>query len=201
MEIENPQDEPLREMPDKKVMSKKDKQDTVLKQLNNQSLYPMQERIGIYVIAILSTIGLVLITYTGVMALVTSVTNGPDASVDVDIDELSEILDDLDELIDFNDEDDESSQSDTESEENIPASDSRISDIDRLTGTINSNGVQFVHEAGSTETVLFLHSGDEVNLINLDYNLYWSQVEVETDVFGGVETISGYIQREFINVD
>ena len=63
MENENSNEEPQNkdnEKPGKKDVNK-DKRTSVLKQLDNKKLYPVQERVGIYAIAVLSTIGLVLI--------------------------------------------------------------------------------------------------------------------------------------------
>jgi len=88
--------------------NKKTSQATVLKQLNDQSLYPLRERIGIYFIATLSIIGLILISYTGVMAFVNTVGNGPaTADVDIDLDAVDDMLGDLEGILASIDDDDE----------------------------------------------------------------------------------------------
>lgn len=82
-------------------------QSSVLKQLNNQSLYPLKERIGIYIIATFACFGLILITYTGVMAFVTGTTltsNGSEQPVEIDAMEISDILDDIADILDDIDE-------------------------------------------------------------------------------------------------
>lgn len=231
MENENSQEEALKKKPSKKVVKKKTAQATVLKQLNNQSLYPLQERIGIYVIAVLSTIGLALITYTGVMAVVSSTTLGSDAPADVDVDEIQDMLDDLDYLIGTDEDTDEGTddvatdvETDVETDEATDEganegaddvdtdieTDGGDDDIDTDvptatpepttgTGIINANMVSVWREPGSTALFL-VHTGDEITILDLDYDAYWAHVEVETDVFGR-ETEIGFVRRHFIDVE
>jgi len=102
----------LQEKPKRSKRTNKSTQSTILKQLNNQSLYPLRERIGIYVIASLASIGLILITYTGVMAFVTSATNGNGSATDVDVNiaEIHDMLDEIGDLIDVEDEEEPATQ-------------------------------------------------------------------------------------------
>ena len=211
--------EPLKDKSRKKMRNKNNKQATVLKQLNNQNLYPLQERIGIYVVAALSALGLILITYTGVMALVSTAENEANApiEVDVDVDEVSDMLGDLDDLLD--DEDDEidpdnddsdqfvesgDGENEDEDEEDEDNDDSEPEDSERDSGAtigiINDNMVSLWREPGSPDAMLALQEGDEVILIDYDYNAYWAHVEVETDEWGGI-SVQGFILREFIDVE
>jgi len=207
MENGGPQEEPIKENSRKK-MKNKNKQATVLKQLNNQNLYPIQERIGIYVTAALSALGLILITYTAVMSVVSNnVANGeendPYAPADVDVDEVSDMLIDLDDLLD----DDEPDQSEDDSDQFVESGDSE-DDEPRSSGSnnanigiINDNMVNLWREPGSPDAMLALQEGYEVILINFDYNAYWAHVEVETDAIDGISTLRGFIQKEFIDIE
>lgn len=212
MENENTPEKSLKKEPGQSVKEKKNKQATVLKQLNNQSLYPLQERIGIYVIAVLSTVGLILISYTGVMALVSSATNGSDTPIDINVDDVYNILDDLDDLSDgpedeepsqdpsdlhqYVEPDDESDAPETNDvEETEPDPDPANPDI----GTINSNLVTLRREPASADVMQLLHEGYEVRLIELDYNAEWAHVEtIPTD---GEPPLQGFINRTFIDVE
>jgi len=103
MENQHPQEEALNKEnvnTKKKNKKKKTEQASVLKQLNNQSLYPIHERIGIYVIAALSTIGLLLIVFMGVMALVSSdFFSASNEAIDIDLNEVQNMLDDLEYIL------------------------------------------------------------------------------------------------------
>ena len=204
----NTPEEPLKKEPRQKVKTKQNKQATVLKQLNNQSLYPLQERIGIYVIAVLSTIGLVLISYTGVMALVSSATNEPDTSIDINVDDVYNILGDLSDesedeeptqnpsdLHQYVDPDDESDVPETDDvDDTEPESDSHA-DI----GIVNANLVTLRREPASSDVMQLLHEDYEVRIIDLNYNAYWSHVE--TIPLDGEPPLQGFVQTEFIDVD
>lgn len=115
---------------------KKTPKATVLKQLNEQSLFPLRERIGIYVIAGLSVVGLILITYTGVMAVVTSaIENGNNgdyvaADIDVDVEEVHDILDDVEDLLDFLEDDEEATQDEADLHEYVDLDDEDLDDAD-----------------------------------------------------------------------
>jgi len=198
MDNQNPQEESLKGKPNKKVANKKNKQANVLKQLNNQKLYPIQERIGIYVIAILSTIGLVLIVYTGMMALVSRVTIPTEVSADVNVDELSEMLENLSDITDLDDEIEESSQGTSANDNTNPEEESISSEDGVITGIINTSDAPFLREAGvTTDTIVNLHSGDVVTIIDIDSNPYWTYVEATT-IYG---TVQGYVERSYIDVD
>jgi len=211
MENGSPQEEPLKEKSIKKMKDKKSKQATVLKQLNNQNLYPLQERIGIYVTAALAALGLILITYTGVMALVSNAENESDAPIDVDVEEVYEMLDDLDDLLDSDDESevlDQNADQDqdtagshqyVEPDEDEEPEDSTDDDV--TIGIINDNMVNLWREPGSPDAMLALQRGYEVTIIDLYYNAYWSHVEIETDAIDGISTLQGFVDRNFIDVE
>ena len=97
--MENDNDKPLV----KKVPAKKNiKRASKLAKLENRKLYPMQERIGIYIITFLSAVGLSLIGYTGIMAVASTsgvdTTDVPSAELDsgIEAEDIHEILNDLD---------------------------------------------------------------------------------------------------------
>ena len=227
MEKGSSQEEPLKNRSRKKMRNKSNKQATVLKQLNNQNLYPIQERIGIYVVAILSALGLILITYTGVMALVSTAENETytPVDIDVDVDEVSDMLGDLEDLLDDDDEPEELDHYDANEDLYVDADDADdandVADEDEeinedeeidededpedsenggTIGIINDNVVNLWREPGSPDAMLSLQEGYEVIIIDYDYNAYWAHVEVETDAWDGVATIQGFILREFIDV-
>ena len=221
MENENPQEEASRQKVVKKLASKKNKQETVLKQLNNQNLYPLGERVGIYVIAVLSTIGLALITYTGVMAVVSSTTIGSDAAVDVDVDDLQDMLDEFEDL-EVSTETEEPAQNtetemietpteviepeETEVETEVPTEEPTEEDTDEaigvvahepFTATINSDEVSAFRSPGS-DLLFRLHTGDEVTVLDLNYNAYWSRIEFADDPF---DQVPRFVRTEFIDVE
>ena len=228
MENENPQEEASSQKVVKKLASKKSKQDTVLKQLNNQNLYPLGERVGIYVIAVLSTIGLALITYTGVMAVVSSTTIGSDAAVDVDVDDLQDILDEFEDL-EVSTETEEPAQNteepledvetevteipteviepeETEVETEVPTEEPTEEDTDEaigvvahepFTATINSDEVSVFRSPGS-DLLFRLHTGDEVTVLDLNYNAYWARIEFADDPF---DHVPRFVRTEFIDVE
>jgi len=225
MENENSQEGSPKRKAIKKEAMKKNKQATVLKQLNNQSLYPVQERIGIYIIAALSTIGLALITYTGVMAVVSSTTNGSDVAIDVDVDELQDMLEELENLTETETEEPTQETEDiyahaetepeeteipteeTETEETeIPAEDPSDEETDvtvggvahePFTATINTDEVSAFRNPAS-DLLFRLHTGDEITVLDLNYNAYWSRIEFADDPFG---TVPRFIRTEFIDVE
>jgi len=208
MENEHSNEEPLRnEKPTKKGVSK-DKRASVLKQLDSKKLYPMQERIGIYVIAVLSTIGLVLIGYTGVMAIASNTTDAPEAST-VDAEEVYEMLDDFEledepeDDVSVNDDfetnheyvepeedepetaEEDEPESETEEEEETPA---------LATGTI-INGTTGLRGGPGNEPELLgqLDVGTVVEIIDTESNPFWARVSVN-----GLE---GYVDKGFLDID
>ena len=202
MENETPKGEPHKNKSRKKVKNK-NKQATVLKQLNNQNLYPLQERIGIYVVAALSVLGIILIAYSGVMALVSNAENesyDTSTEVDVDVDEVTDMLDDLDDLLD----DDGSENPDQNADQTLQGEDDNESSgsaSDVTIGVINGNMVNLWREPENIDALLTLHEGDEVNIVDFDYNAYWAQVEVETDAIDGTSFLPGFILKEFIDIE
>ena len=210
MENGDPKEEPLKEKSLKKMRDRNNKQATVLKQLNNQNLYPLQERIGIYVVAALSALGLILITYTGVMALVSNAEDGVYApnDADVNVDEMYGMLEDLEgleELISSNDyESDGTGQEAGNSTQNVESDgneDDEEPDEDIAIGIINADNVHLLREPGSDDALLALQEGYEVRLLNLEHDVYWAQVEIETDAIDGISALQGFIERRFIDVE
>ena len=194
-------EEPREDRSITKMKNRKDRQTTVLKQLNNQNLYPLQERIGIYVIAALSALGLILITYTGVMALVSNTTTETDISIDVD--EVHDILDDLDDLLDSDDDYNEGFETADHDATELQQDEAEEPEIPEgvTIGIINDNMVQFRREPGGVDVITLLHEGYEVTIIDLDYNAYWSHVSVEADLGSGNTILEGFVYTHFIDVE
>ncbi|MCL1990083.1 MAG: hypothetical protein FWG67_04250 [Defluviitaleaceae bacterium] len=71
-------------------------------------------------------------------------------------------------------------------------------------GIINDEMVLFVHHPDRIDAynaILLLHTGDEVTLVELDYNAYWSQIEFVTDLITGFPyTFTGFVLRAAIDV-
>jgi len=185
--------------------NKKTSQATVLKQLNDQSLFPLRERIGIYVIATLSVIGLVLISYTGVMAFVNTVNTGPTtADVDVNLDDVDTMLDDLGEILDALEDDEDPTQDEadlheyvdptdpdeevetepeaTEPEETEPEPTEPETEAPATAtptrGTISVNISYIRRTPGPNGDILGnLVDGDRVRIVDYDSNPYWIAIE------------------------
>jgi len=196
---------------------KKTTQATVLKQLNDPSLSPLRERLGIYIIAALSIVGLVLISYTGVMAFVTSGGNGT-AAVDIDVDDVNNMLDDLDDLLDaIGDEETTATQdladlhvyadptdnreSDTEptetQSESLPTEPDESLPDSLMTGIINADWTRFYSSPTTGASLGAFHSGEVVTILDLDSNPYWVAVEAENQ--WNISPV--YIERHLIDVD
>ncbi|MCL1990948.1 MAG: hypothetical protein FWG67_08680 [Defluviitaleaceae bacterium] len=211
MSNENKQDETI-----ENEKNEKTSQATVLKQLNDQTLYPMQERIGIYVIAALSTLGLILITYTGVMAVVTSGTNGY-TPTEVDIDNVNELLDDLDDLLEsiVEEEPQEGAQHEADLHEYVDSEETQDADeepeMEPATepetepettspspthGTINANLVEFFRHP-NVDGLGFIYRGDVVSIIDFDSNPYWIAVDIPNEF--GISPV--YIERSRVDID
>lgn len=198
---ENPQTEAVNEDINKKARRKDSKQATVLKQLSNQSLYPIQERIGIYMIAILSTVGLGLIIYTGVMALINTVV--PDEQpivearpeLEMDLGGIDDILDEVADVLENSD--DESDETDFQQDE----ADLHIyvDDEEPTYGVITGVNVDFMSLPGSGSRFGFLQADDEVTILQLVYNTYWTHIETQIDFGTGPATVQGFIYRHLID--
>lgn len=215
MENENANEEPLIKENEKPVEkdteekdTKKDKRMSVLKQLDNKKLYPVQERVGIYIIAALSAIGLVLIGYTGVMALTS---NAPLATEALVIEEdVLELLDEID-LEDDPIEDDEDMESenevDSEPEDEEPEDEVAPNEEDEdedddddsstpTTATVNQNLIGLRRELATGDIIEYLNEGDVVEIIDIESNQYWAQVVYDSSEFGRLE---GFISQEFLD--
>jgi len=205
MEHENPQTEAVNEDTRKKVKSKNSNQATVLKQLSNQKLYPLQERIGIYVIAILSTIGLALIIYTGVMALISTVipeeaTVEVRPDIEMDLDGIDDILEDVADVLDDN-EDDEYDEADFQQDEaDLHVYVDVEADMEIPTeGVINAPYTALRSQANSNASISFhLQPDHEVTILDWEYSDDWVQVEAQLDNIG---VVRGFVERQFIDVD
>lgn len=219
MENENSKVEPLIHENEKSVKGSahKNKRASVLKQLDNKKLYPIQERIGIYVIAILSTIGLILIGYTGVMAIASNV---PETTEDlaVDAEEVHDMLDDID-LEDPVEEDvpeedfeptheyvepeeDEEVEPEPDEQEEAPEPEPETEDTVATpaptTATINDDLVSLRRDVGSEDLMLNLNTGYVVDIIDFDSNPYWVHVTYASPDFGILE---GFVAREFLDTN
>jgi len=210
--MENENGEPLikeKEQPVKKAAGK-DKRGSILKQLDSKKLYPVQERVGIYAIAVLSTIGLVLIGYTGVMAIASNTANIDDAPV-VDAEEVHDMLDeiDLEDLTEYEAETDdfepnhEYVETDEETDEEIETEPMLETEPNEETepepeaapaptsATINAPMIGLRREPGSPDIMRNLFEGDVVGVLDFDSNPYWVRVSYEAYV--------GYVAREFVD--
>ena len=176
------------EIPENKVVRrrKKPEKSEIIKQLNNSNLYPTRERIGIYIIAGLSVLGLVLIVYTGVMAAFHS-GNGDNTSDGVlGLDDISEMVDELglEEPDDIDD--DELDGSDDFEEPEEPEETNGSVDIEPTNGRINQDNIIFRrHPDGTSDAIGQLHTDMEVPIISTD-NPYWVEVHFN-DLYGYVE--------------
>lgn len=213
MERENPQTKAVNGDASKKVRNKNNKQATVLKQLSNQKLYPLHERIGIYVIAVLSTIGLVLIIYTGVMALLTAVV--PDEvtvearpDVDMDLDSIDDLLVDVSDVLDaIDEEDEEPDESDfqqDESELHVYVDPENGDDDDEempAQGVINTAQTEFRTQPGAGNIIVFLQPGAEIRILDFNYNDEWARIEAQVDFGTGPASTPGFVNRQFIDIE
>ena len=202
----------------RKRASNKDKRSSVLKQLDNKKLYPIQERVGMYLITVLSTIGLVLIGYTGIMVLASNTTETIDEPI-VDAAEVHEMLDDIDLESPFEDDepeqgvfepaheyvepdDDVVEQEPDAQPESTPEPEEDAPDAGAVstptTAVVNSDLVGLRRAAGDGSSILNLHTGDTVDIIDFDSNPFWVFVAYSSSDFGRIE---GYIAREFLDVD
>lgn len=178
-----------------------DKRMSVLKQLDNKKLYPVQERVGIYMIAALSFIGLVLIGYTGVMAI--SLNAPPlvnDEAEVVDAGEVHELLEEIALEGDLTeDETSESSEEDIEPNDEESDSDEEESTTETsevTTATVTEDLINLRRDLVSGETILALNTGDVVEIIDFETNRYWVEVAYDSSDFGRVE---GFVPREFLD--
>ena len=201
MEQENPQPEA-----NKRVRSKNN-QATVLKQLSNQSLYPLQERIGIYVIAILSTVGIVLITYAGVMALISTViaddngsSNDAGIGIEMDLGGIDDILGEVSDALDGDDYDDESQfqQDESDLHQYVDADDENTEPVP---GVINASDVEFWGFPGSGTLIGWLQANHEIMILDLEYDDYWTHIETYIEFESGPVPMSGFVERQFVTVD
>lgn len=204
MENENSNEEPLmNEQPVNETVNK-DKRASVLKQLDNKKLYPVQERVGIYIIAVLSIIGLVLIGYTGVMAITSNDATNAETSV-VDANEIYELLDEIDlggsvedeepenEDFESNHEYLEPEDEEVEPEPEEEPEDEEDAPVAPTTATINAEFVGLRREPGLPDRIGELHVGYVVDIIDIESNPFWARVS-----YDGLE---GYVDRGFIDFD
>jgi len=185
---------------------KKNSQPTVLKQLDSQKLYSLRERISIYIVASLSVLGLILISYMGIMVMITSVRDEPDIGSNIDVN-LDDMLDDLENFFDSDDPDEIPTQDEADLHEYVDsdANDSNMQDQSNedssIMGTINANRVRFVHAPGDRDAIFFLNEGDVLTIIDFDYNIYWAHIEVTIELDGESVTEMGFVYRHFIDLE
>ncbi|MCL2559990.1 MAG: SH3 domain-containing protein [Turicibacter sp.] len=167
--------------------AQKNKRDSILKQLDNRKMYPLQERIGIYVVAVLSVVGLVLIGYTGVMAIATNAANTADMPT-VDSDEVHEMLDE----IDLYGEGEEDEVEDDDLEPNfeyvtVPLTEAPTEPLTEAptepaeTATIQWD-IQMREQPGiSSRAITWLVGGTVVEVLDAETNAFWIQVYYDGD--------------------
>ncbi|MCL2559991.1 MAG: SH3 domain-containing protein [Turicibacter sp.] len=171
---------------------KSNKRDSILKQLDDRRLYPIQERIGIYVVAVLSVVGLMLIGYTGVMAIATNAANAADLPT-VDAEEVHEMLDE----IDLNGEDEEYDEvEDNDLEQNfeyvtVPPTEAPTEppteaptepEEEILTATVINNLPPLRRQPGPTASVIAnIPAGAVVEVLDYSSNHLWTQIYYDGD--------------------
>lgn len=207
MENENSNEEQLIKDNESSVKTdvNKDKRMSVLKQLDNKKLYPVQERVGIFIIAALSTIGLVLIAYTGVMAITSNPLHMVEApTVEVDVEDVYDLLEEIDAATDPS-EDGELEDGDVESnhepledeDDSEPDDDEDATDSSApSTATVNADLIGIRRNLTTSDIIEFLNEGDVVEIIDLETNIYWVEVAYDSSEFGRLE---GFISREFLD--
>ena len=207
METENSNEEPLLNEQQAKKVIDKDKRASVLKQLDSKKLYPIQERIGIYIIAALSTVGLILIGYTGVMAFTS--TNADTTEVPVVAEDVYDMLGELDleapaedgeglENDDFEPTHEYVEPEDDEPEEEVdpePEEDEEPEEdvTTPTTATITADLVGLRREPGSEDRMIELYEGNIVDIIDLESNPFWAHVS-----YNGLE---GFVPLEFVEAN
>jgi|GEM_PF-1731512 len=154
---------------------------------------PWAERIGVYIIALMTIFGAALITYTGVQALIHD-----------DATELPELLiyDEIFQKSDINlDDDDEGDNATVENEvtfdedkddENKQESTNKT-ELTSFIGVITADGVN-VREApeanDSISIIVQLSEGDQIKVLNSEYNDDWMEVDYDNQI--------GYVNKEFV---
>jgi len=191
------------------VLKKKSKskpnqtQNTVLKQLQKQNRSPLRERIAIFFVASFFVVGLLLIFYVGTMVLLNEINDVPDNNdtIDIDLDNIDDMLDDLNNLIDQ----ERGTEISTQDEDGLHEylDNDFFTDLpdDVIIGVVNANRVRFVRAPGDTNELFLIDEGDLVIVIDLDYNAYWSKVEIIIDLGEGPFTEIGFVYRDFIDVE
>lgn len=159
----------------KKVKDKKESKKlsaaTIGKQITGDGLYPSKEKAGIYTIAALSVIGVLLIGYTGVMAMVNSNLFNQSAE-GPSIEHLNELLGDLD-LEDENETDEEPEVSESSPEE-YPEEDEEYEEIEGIPGVITEDRVVFRREPDGSHILGYLDTGTGVIILDMDSNPFWT---------------------------
>ena len=151
----------------------------IIKKLNGSSTHPPKERIGIYTIAILSAIGILLIVYSGVMAVAHSgFLNDADSGLDVE--DIDNILDDLD-LGDDEDETypEEPTIATEEATEPTEVTEPEAEEAEGIPGIITEDHVVFRREAAGSEILGHLHTNTEVIILDNTSNPFWTHISVD----------------------
>jgi len=143
-----------------------------VKKLNSSNMYPPGERVGIYTIAILSAIGVLLIIYSGIMSVAHSGVLG-DASSSLDVDDIDDILDDLD----LGDEDETYPQEPTTTTEE--GAEPTEPEADGIPGIITEDNVVFRREAAGSDILGYLDTDTEVIILDMESNPFWTHIYVD----------------------
>ena len=160
---------------------KKTDKSSVVRQLNESGLSPMRERIGIYIIAGLSIIGIMLIVYTGVMAAAHSVAAGSGSADGMGVDEITQIIDDLDLDNGENDDEeyvDEENGDDIEPEEDDEEPDDEEED-EGVPAILNENNVELRGRPDGSRVLDTFSRGTEIIVLDMETNPFWTRVIID----------------------
>ena len=172
-----------------------DKESKIVDQVKIVS--PWAERIGVYLIGLITTLGFVLIMYTGVRAATYSGADEmPELLTSDDIILETEPAEDADETPN-EDADSDEIEDETDILDETDTEDADSSETEKstaFTGVTNVDGV-FVREAPrtgeNTGILVQLNEGVEITVLDSEYNADWMQVEYNGEV--------GYIFKDFID--
>jgi len=147
-----------------------------VKKLNGSTMQPPGERVGIYTIAILSAIGILLIVYSGIMALANSGSSSNRNGMSAD--DIHDIIDDLDL-------EDPTSTGDTKPEVTEPTTatesepETTVPEIDGTPGVIIENNTNILREAAGSRVLGELQRDDEVTILDMTSNPFWILIYVD----------------------
>lgn len=152
---------------------------------------PLAERLGVFLIAIITIMGAALIVYTGFHATLYSPEERPELLTREDVDLDLDLASDEGDQEEPQENDGESNSTDDQDENEDNDYDTNLSTS--FTGVITDDGVnvRVNPEANELTSILVqLHTGDEIEVINSDYNEDWVQVRYNGD--------TGYIAKGLV---